>query len=83
VGAGFLGREEAEVSDGQAGEVVCELANMICGSVLSRLESEETFQITHPELVPQEAAAGLQGEQGWFDLGDGFLATSLEFKRTL
>ena len=48
VGAGFLGLEEVEVSDSQAEEVVCELANMICGSLLSRLESKSPFRITHP-----------------------------------
>ena len=83
IGAGFLGREEAEVSDSQAGEVVCELANMICGSVLSRLESKETFQISHPELTSSEPAAGTDGASAcrWFDLGDGLLTTSLELQR--
>jgi hypothetical protein len=85
VGAGFLGREEAEVSDAQAGEVVCELANMICGSVLSRLESEATFQITHPELTPSEPGAGFDGAGAcrWFDLGDGLLITSLELQQAV
>ena len=85
VGAGFLGCEEMEVSDSQAEEVVCELANMICGTVLSRLESEATFQITHPELVPRERGAGFEdaGIQRWFDLGDGILTVSLELQPTL
>ena len=85
VGAGFLGSDEMEVSDSQAEEVVCELANMICGSVLSRLESEETFRITHPELVPPERGAGFEGAgiHRWFDLGDGILTVSLELQRTL
>jgi CheY-specific phosphatase CheX len=84
VGAGFLGREQMEVSDSQAEEVVCELANMICGSVLSRLESKATFQITHPELALPEPAAGLAGAGAnrWFDLGDGILTVSLELQET-
>jgi len=66
--AGFFGREETEVSDEQGAEVVCELANMICGSVLSRLESEETFHISHPELLGEAdlqplGGAGLQPAQ--------------------
>ena len=82
VGAGFLGREEIEVSDSQAEEVVCELANMICGSVLSRLESAATFQITHPELAPPEHAVIFEGAGAnrWFDLGDGILTVSLELQ---
>jgi CheY-specific phosphatase CheX len=85
VGAGFLGSEEMEVSDSQAEEVVCELANMICGSVLSRLESQETFRITHPELVPPERGAGFDGAgiSRWFDLGDGILTVLLELQRTI
>jgi CheY-specific phosphatase CheX len=82
VGAGFLGREEAEVTDSQVGEVVCELANMICGSVLSRLESETTFQITQPELTPTESGIGLEGVGTCrsFDLGDGVLIASLQLQ---
>jgi CheY-specific phosphatase CheX len=85
VSAGFLGREEAEVSDSQAGEVVCELANMICGLVLSRLESKATFQITHPELTPCEPGAGFNGAGTcrWFDLGDGLLITSLQLQQAV
>jgi CheY-specific phosphatase CheX len=85
VAGGFLGREETEVTDSQAGEVVCELANMICGSVLSRLESSATFQITHPELAPPERGASLEnaGASRWFDLGDGILTVSLELQQTV
>ena len=85
VGAGFLGCDELEVSDAQAEGVVCEPANMICGSVLSRLESEATFQIAHPELVPPERGAGSEnaGIHRWFDLGDGILTVSLELQPTV
>jgi CheY-specific phosphatase CheX len=37
IAASFLGSEEDDVSDSQTCEVICELANMICGSALSRL----------------------------------------------
>ncbi len=83
LGAGFLGVDESEVSDAQAGDVVCELANMICGSVLSRLESETTFRITHPELIPAEP--GFEGPStcGRFDLGDGVLTASLQLQQAI
>ena len=85
VGAGFLGREEAEVSDSEAGEVVCELANMICGTVLSRLENKATFQITHPEMTPSEPGGCFDGDSTcrWFDLGDGFLIASLQLQQAV
>jgi CheY-specific phosphatase CheX len=83
VGASFLGREEVEISDSQAGEVVCELANIICGSVLSRLESKATFQITHPVLIAPEPGVSFHGAgaRRWFDLGDGILTVSLELQQ--
>ena len=49
--AGFLGEDEQSLTDAQSGEVVCELANMLCGSLVSRIESEESFDLTSPELV--------------------------------
>jgi hypothetical protein len=85
VGAGFLGREEMEISGSQAGDVVCELANMMCGAVLSRLQSDATFQIGHPGLAPLEHDTGFEGGTNrWFDLGDGILTASLslELQRT-
>jgi len=47
----FVGVEPEELSDSQVGEVMCELANMICGSVLSRVESAVTFRLGAPEIV--------------------------------
>ncbi|SPE26563.1 CheC, inhibitor of MCP methylation [Candidatus Sulfopaludibacter sp. SbA6] len=58
VAADFLGEEESELSQRQIGEVVCELANMICGSVLSRVESNTTFRLATPQLI----ASGEEGE---------------------
>jgi CheY-specific phosphatase CheX len=51
ISADFLGVDECEVADHQIGEVVCELANMVCGSVLSRVESAVTFRLSAPEIV--------------------------------
>lgn len=52
IAADFLGIDEPEVSDTQTSDVVRELANMICGSVLSRLESAATFRLAEPRIVP-------------------------------
>jgi len=51
VAADFLAAEEPDLSEQEVGEVVCELANMICGSVLSRVESSATFRLASPQLV--------------------------------
>jgi CheY-specific phosphatase CheX len=52
IAADFLGVDEQEVSDLRVAEVVCELANMICGSVLSRMESDSAFHLSTPQIVP-------------------------------
>ena len=49
----FLGLDEDELSEEQIGDVVCELTNMICGSVLSRVEAGARFELMHPEVDPQ------------------------------
>ena len=56
--AGFLGEDEEALTDSQPGEVVCELANMLCGSFVSGLEGEENFELGSPELAAggEEAA---------------------------
>jgi len=50
--AAFLGEDVEALTDSQIGQVVCELANMLCGSLVSKLESEESFDLAPPELVP-------------------------------
>jgi CheY-specific phosphatase CheX len=56
--AGFLGEIEADVTGERAGEVVCELANMLCGSVLSRMDAAAVFELSHPEPAEPRIEAG-------------------------
>ncbi len=60
--ASFLGVEESELAAAQVGEVVCEAANMICGSLLSRVEGEYSFNLMHPELVQAPGIAARKRE---------------------
>ena len=81
--ASFLGLGEDEPTEAEIGEVICELANMLCGSVLSRLETYSRFELSGPELEPPEAACPkcftacrvLEMEEGplgmWLDLEKG------------
>jgi CheY-specific phosphatase CheX len=63
IAADFLGLDESELSDLKTSEVLRELANMICGSVLSRLESAATFHLGAPRIVPaSEAIADILNE---------------------
>jgi CheY-specific phosphatase CheX len=81
IAANFLGTDE-EVPEARVAEVTCELANMICGSVLSRLERDLAFDLSHPELISGEAAAAWSaGSTRTFDLGNGRLTAGIRFER--
>jgi CheY-specific phosphatase CheX len=81
--ANFLGLPPDLVTQAQAGDVICELASMVCGSALSRIESETTFDLTQPQLlntVPEPQA----GEASCaFSLKEGSLAARIAFEAAL
>jgi CheY-specific phosphatase CheX len=54
----FLGEDESGLSREEVGEVVGELANMLCGSVVSRVEGRNKFVLSHPTQLG--ALPGLQ-----------------------
>jgi hypothetical protein len=65
--ANFLGEAETDISSSDVSEVAGELANMLCGSVMSCVEREHPFALSHPE-------AGSSAPSGTED----FLACVLE-----
>ncbi len=83
--AGFLGEDEETLTDAQTGQVVCELANMLCGSLVSRLESEESFDLAPPELVPfgsetEAASSAPPAASQSFELEGGILTVTLHLE---
>ena len=50
--ASFLGVDEAELDSSQTGEVICEFANVLCGSVLSRVNPNGLFELFPPAIQP-------------------------------
>ncbi len=46
--AGFLGVSSYTVREDETEQVACELANMLCGSVLSQAESDTGFELGPP-----------------------------------
>jgi CheY-specific phosphatase CheX len=83
ISADFLGAEEGDLNEQQVGEVVCELANMICGAVLSRVESAVTFRLAQPELgegdEPGEPAPEASGQNALHcvEIGGGYLTVAI------
>jgi hypothetical protein len=72
--ANFLAcEEEGPLSPPQLGSVACELANMVCGSLLSHVKTEEHFCLSSPELLPQNDVAQAGSPNRSLDLGDGVI----------
>lgn len=73
--ADFLGEEPSGLPAQKMEAVVCELANMICGSVLSRVESMTDFRLAAPRIVPDGSAPLAMVSQtvpltgGWLTVG--------------
>lgn len=61
-GDGDCGDYEESPTSEQCVSVMAELANMVCGSMLSRLEKKATFCLETPEALPVGAEVG-----GWIE----------------
>jgi hypothetical protein len=48
IAADFLGEDEATLPEESVRQVVCELANMICGAALSQARGEQEFRLHEP-----------------------------------
>src|SRR5579872_3956525 len=56
IAGNFLGLEGPELTEARVGEVICELSNMVCGSLLGRLERNGLFALARPELQSGDTA---------------------------
>jgi len=74
--ADFLGSDASEVSAERAQEVACELANMLCGSILSRVEPNAHFDLSSPE--PVDRLRGKQAVSRQLYLPSGTLMVSVQ-----
>lgn len=62
IAADFLGEEEPELETRHVEEVIAELANMVCGSLLSSVESAVTFRLDTPAIVDPVSTETHYGE---------------------
>jgi CheY-specific phosphatase CheX len=53
IAANFLGLSPVELSQGQTCDVIREMANMVCGSVVSSLERDSTFDLAAPRILSE------------------------------
>jgi CheY-specific phosphatase CheX len=63
VAADFLGEDAESLTDRQSTDVTLELANMICGAVLSRIESRAAFRLGSPQIVTDETGESASAEE--------------------
>jgi hypothetical protein len=76
IASAFLGLEPAEVSQAQRDQVLLELANILCGSVLSHFWPESDLSLRAPEWIPAEAS--LEGAvHRCFLMPEGMLGVSI------
>lgn len=72
----FLGIDPEEITEGQSSQVLLELANILCGSVLSHLWPDSDLKLGAPE--PIEADEPIEeGLHECFLLTEGMLSVSI------
>ena len=60
-------------------ETICEFANMICGSTITRLGCPGIVTLSPPHLIEEwPSAKGAAAAERWFDTGEGMLHVSFE-----
>lgn len=75
--ANFMGLEPDDVDRSQAEQIVCELANIVCGSALSRLEPSTELRLSPPLVTPRACRPENGAIYQQYQLLDGCLAVSL------
>lgn len=77
--AGFLGSEEEEVGESQVRAVAGEIANVLCGAVLGRMNPAGEFAISPPEVTDGDdsVVVGTLELRRRFELMEGDLSVGL------
>ncbi|MGA3024712.1 MAG: chemotaxis protein CheX [Bryobacteraceae bacterium] len=74
----FLGADE-DVPAPQMASVICELTNMICGSMLSALDAQADIQLDTPELVEDAVSGSGSALSKAFEIDNGQMAVAIRF----
>jgi CheY-specific phosphatase CheX len=75
IGSAFLGLDPQEASDQERSQVILELANIVCGAVLSRLWPESKLQLDAPESTSWDG--GEDAMHCCLELPEGKVAISI------
>jgi chemotaxis protein CheY-P-specific phosphatase CheC len=74
----FLGADE-DVPGPQMASVICELTNMICGSMLSALDARADIHLDAPEVVADPAPRSGNALSRPFEIDNGQMAVAIQF----
>ena len=76
------GEDRESVTDQQSTDVTLELANMICGAVLSRIESNAAFRLGTPQIAADKAGLHEPKEETRFtvETGSGTLTAAIQME---
>ncbi len=78
----FLGENLDQVKDAEAGEVIGEIANMACGTLLGQLNLKQPFDLSLPEIdhAWADPSASTKRISQTFAIEDGVLVAWLEIE---
>jgi CheY-specific phosphatase CheX len=76
IASGFLGLDPEEMTGTQPGDVILELANILCGALMSTLWPDSALSLGTPELAAAEHTF-LGAMHCCFSLPDGMVAVSI------
>jgi len=82
IAASFLGLEATELTEGQRGQVLEELTNILCGAMLSRIWPQSKLAIAPPELTNWREWPNEQALHRCFVIPEGKLAISIRLIAT-
>ena len=74
----FLGADE-DVAPPEMKSVICELTNMICGSMLSTLDARAEIQLDAPALVEDAVPPAGDALYRAFEIDNGQMAVAIRF----
>ena len=82
IAADFLGEEAESLTPQQSTDVALELANMICGAVLSRIESRATFRLATPQIAADDTGQQRPAQETRYtaDTGSGTLTVAIQME---
>jgi CheY-specific phosphatase CheX len=76
IASGFLGLDPEEMTGTQLGDVILELANILCGALMSTLWPESALSLGSPEAVSAEHSFP-EAMHCCFSLPNGMVAVSI------